>query len=125
MVVFSNRRLGPAMELLLSEDVSAAMLRSTAAAAQPLAQSRWEHELVVWLEDRARQSGLDLDVGDIAWSPEHFERQRAFVVDAIERAALGSEHVRALVRWCRLVVEHPRDSIVVGRRWQWLGTANI
>jgi len=126
MVVFSNHRLGPAMELLVSEDVGAALLREAAAAARPLAQSRWEHELVVWLEDRSRREGLDVDVSDIAWSPDNFDRQRAFVVDAIERAALGSEHARALARWCRLIADHPRESIVVGRRWQWIGTgANI
>src|SRR3954463_1469333 len=102
MVVFSNRRLGPAMELLVSPHVGADMLRATAEAARPLAQSRWEHELVVWLEDRSRNLTPDLgelDVGDIAWSPENFERQRSFLIGAIERAAVGSEHARALSRW--------------------------
>ena len=123
MLVFSNRRLGPAAELLVSPEVGAAMLRSTAEAARPLAQSRWEHELVVWLEDRSRRLGGDLDVGDIAWSPENFERQRSFLTEAIERAALGSDHARALGLWSRQIAGHPRDSIVVGRRWQW-NTAN-
>lgn len=119
VVVFSNRRLGPAAELLVSPEVGKAMLISTAAAARPLAQSRWEHELVVWLEDRSRRLGGDLDVGDLAWSPENFERQRSFLVQAIERAALGSSHSRALSRWAQQIAGHPRESIVVGRRWQW------
>ena len=46
MVVFSNRRLGPAAEIAVSPDVGSTMLRETAEAARPLAQSRWEHELV-------------------------------------------------------------------------------
>jgi len=110
--------------LLVSPEVGAALLRSTAAAARPLAQSRWEHELVVWLEDRSRRLGGDLDVSDIAWSPENFERQRSFLGAAIERAAHGSEHSRALGLWGRQIASHPRESIVVGRRWQWT-TANV
>jgi hypothetical protein len=123
MVVFSNRRLGPAAELMVSPEVGTAMLQSAAEAARPLAESRWEHELVVWLEDRSRSPWpeLELDVADIAWSPENFERQRAFLIGSIERAALASDHARALGRWCRLIADHPRESIVVGRRWQWIG----
>lgn len=129
MVVFSNHRLGPAMELMVSAEVGAAMLREAAEAARPLAQSRWEHELVVWLEDRSRASSsagsaADLDVGDIAWSPENFERQQAFLAGAIERASLASEHARALAWWGRQVAAHPRESIVVGRRWRW-AAANL
>lgn len=125
MVVFSNRRLGPAVELLVSPEVGAEILRETAAAARPLAQSRWEHELVVWLEDRSRRPGLDLDVGEVAWSPENFERQRAFVCGAIERAALTSPHAQTMARWAQQIATHPREAIVVGRRWQWLdATAN-
>ncbi len=100
-------------------EVGTAILASTAASARPLAQSRWEHELVVWLEDRSRRPGGNLDVGDLAWSPENFERQRSFLVEAIERAALGSVHARALGLWAQQVAGHPRESIVVGRRWQW------
>ena len=122
MVVFSNRRLGPAAELMVSPDVGVAMLRSAAEAARPLAQSRWEHELVVWLEDRSRAAGLELDVSDIAWSPDNFERQRSFLIGAIEVALIASPHARALICWRRLIADHPRESIVVGRRWQWIGT---
>ncbi len=126
MIVFSNRRLGPAAELLVSPEIGTAILRAASEAARPLAQSRWEHELVVWLDDRSRRLGGDLDVGDIAWSPENFERQRAFLRDAIERAALGSPNARALTLWARQITDHPRESIVVGKRWQWTGaTANV
>lgn len=119
MVVFSNQRLGPAAELLVSPEVATAMLASTAEAARPLAQGRWEHELVVWLEDRSRRMPLDLDVGDLAWSPENFERQRRFLTEAIERAALGSPHSRALALWARMIGLHLREHVLVGRRWQW------
>ncbi|MGE0397713.1 MAG: hypothetical protein AB7T06_13410 [Kofleriaceae bacterium] len=119
MVVYSNRRLGAASELLVSPEVASALLAETAAAARPLAQGRWELELVLWLEDRARRMAMDLDVEDIAWSPENFERQKRFVIDSIERAAVSSPHARALHLWCRLFEAHAREHVVVGRRWQW------
>ncbi len=100
------------------------MLTVTAASARPLAQSRWEHELVVWLEDRSRRLGGELDVGDLAWSPENFERQRSFLIQAIERAAMASAHARALGLWAHQISSHPRESIVVGRRWQWTAQAS-
>jgi hypothetical protein len=123
MVVFSNRRLGPSAELLVSEEVAIAMLRTTAVTALPFAAARWEVELVRWLDARAEQLTKSLDVADIAWTPDHFEGQRRFLIDAIARAALTSEHVAALERWRRLVEAHPRDSVQVGRRWQWEATA--
>jgi hypothetical protein len=122
MVVFSNHRLGPSAELLVSDEVAAVLLRATAAAAQPLAEARWEVELVRWLEARATAI-RDLDVADIAWTPEHFERQRAFLLAAILRAATDSLHPAAFERWRRMVEAHPADSVQVGRRWQWQPTA--
>lgn len=130
MIVFSNRRLGPAAELLVSRVVAASMLRATAAAARPEAEARWEHELVRWLEDRAspreaaptppargRPTQSGLDVSEIAWTPENFDRQRHFLLRAIELAAETSEHSRALRRWAQLIEAHPKDSVQFGRRW--------
>jgi len=110
MVVFSNQRLGAAAELLVSPEVASDMLRSTAEAARPLAESRWEYELVLWLEDRSRTLGTGLDVNELAWTPDHFERQRRFLTDAIDRAALGSLHARALSLWSRLIEDHPAST---------------
>ena len=121
MVVFSNHTLGPAVEVLVSNEVATHKLRATAEAARPLAQGRWEHELVLWLEDRARTPGPTIDVGELAWSPDNFERQRRFVIDAIARAAVGSEHARALGLWCRQLESHAREHVIVGRRWRWTG----
>jgi hypothetical protein len=122
MLVFSNRRLGPSAELVVSREVGAELLREVAAAAEPLAQARWEHELVTWLERCAASSNTSLDVSDIAWTPEHFERQRGFLVDAIRRAAETSRNARSLVRWSGMIEAHPRESVQVGRRWQWPST---
>jgi hypothetical protein len=119
MVVFSNRRLGPSAELLVSREVAAELLREVAAAAEPSAQARWEHELVSWLSRRAGSSEPVLDVSDIAWTPDNFERQRGFLIDAIRRASETSAHGRVLARWTALVEAHPRESVQVGRRWQW------
>jgi hypothetical protein len=112
MVVFSAHRLGPSAELLVSREVAAELLREVAA------EARWEQELVTWLE-RCAASSDSVDVSDIAWTPEHFERQRGFLVDAVRRAARTSIHARALARWCGMLEGYPREFVQVGRRWQW------
>lgn len=130
MIVLSNRRLGPAAELLVSAAVAESMLRATAAAARPEAEARWEQELVRWLEDRAsppeaatpessrgRPADLVIDVSEIAWTPDNFDRQRRFLLRAIEQAAEISEHARALRLWAQMIEAHPRDSVQFGRRW--------
>ncbi|MBA2544925.1 MAG: hypothetical protein H0V17_35105 [Deltaproteobacteria bacterium] len=140
MIVFSNHRLGPASELLVSAAVAESMLRDTAEAASLSAEDRWERELVRWLEDRAsmvaasvrltdvaearrvRPANTAIDVGEVAWSPEHFERQRRFLIDGIEIAGTHSLHVRALGRWAAMIQAHPRGSVQVGRRWSVLVT---
>jgi hypothetical protein len=124
MVVFSNHRLGPSAELVVSNDVAAAMLQATADAIRSRAEARWEHELLRWLDERALAVGrtpatASLDVGDIAWTRDHFDAQRWFLVDAVVRAALRSEHAPALERWRQLIEAHPRDSVQFGRRWNW------
>jgi hypothetical protein len=139
MVVFSNHRLGPSAELLVSDDVAVAVLKATANAARPFSEARWELELVLWLDRRAIQiedagrsdgasrtssrGGMVLDVADIAWTPEHFEAQRRFLIEAILRAAEMADHALAFDRWRRMIEGHPADSVVVGRRWQWQPTA--
>lgn len=125
MIVFSNRRLGPASELLVSPGVAETMLRETAIAASSTATGWWERELVRWLRDRAGTTASivgasapnPIDVGEVAWSPENFEIQRQFLLAAIQEAARTSEHARALIRWAAMIEAHPRDSVQVGRRW--------
>lgn len=119
MVVFSNHRLGPSAELFVSDEVAAAMLRMTAAAARPFAEARWEVELVLWLDSRAELGAQVLDVSDIAWTPDHFLAQQKFVVAAIQHAAGSGEHSLAFDHWRRLVASHPAEAVRVGRRWQW------
>jgi hypothetical protein len=122
MVVFSNQQLGPAAELWVSPALAREIVREVIDAARAAAQNLWEHELVRWLGHRAA-AGAGIDVGEIAWSPEHFEAQRRFVTDAIERAAERSPHALVLVRWRALVDAHPRAFVQFGRRWNWRGTA--
>jgi len=141
MVVFSNHRIGPSVELLVSDDVAMAVLKATATAARPFAEARWELELVLWLDRRGDQiadaterpsdtatkassrGGMVIDVADIAWTPDHFEAQRRFLIDAILRAAASADHALAFDRWRRMIEAHPADSVQVGRRWQWQPTA--
>jgi hypothetical protein len=118
MVVFSNRRLGPSAELIVSDDVALGMLRATADAARVTAASRWEHELIAWLGHHVPGTIDTIDVDDVAWTPDHFEVQRAFLTDAIARAAIGFAHERALRVWARMVEAHSGNAVRVGRRWQ-------
>jgi hypothetical protein len=119
MVVFSNQALGPSVDLLVSADVASAVLAEVAAAAHPLAEARWEHELVTWLVTHAGGKLDGLDVGDIAWTPQYFDCQRAFLIAAIDRAMVSSDHARALGRWRQMIEAHPRHAVSVRRRWQW------
>ncbi len=119
MVVLSNHRVGPSSELMVSVEVASEMLAAIATAARPLAASRWEAELVRWLEQRASRVGAAFDVGEIAWTPEHFELQREFLIRAAIVAAHSSEHASALRRWTKLVEALPREAVQVGRRWDW------
>ncbi len=119
MVVFSNRHLGPSTELVMSAELAAAMLGAVRDAAAGAAHARWEHELVAWLERRAARPEGTLDVGDLAWTPDHFEPQRVFMIDAIARAALAAhEHAAALRRWREMIAAHPKAQVRAGRRWQ-------
>lgn len=122
MVVFSNRQLGPAAELWVSSALAREIVREVAEAARATARDRWEHELVRWLAQRA-SAGAGIDVGEIAWSPEHFDAQRRFVTEAIERAAARSRHGLVLARWRAIIDAHPRAFVQFGRRWNWHITA--
>ncbi len=128
MLVFSNQRLGPAAELMVSREIAANVLTSIADAARPIASAHWERELVRWLDDQAVRVSttnaveLAVDVGDIAFTPQHFDRQRRFLIDAITRAGERCEHSRALVAWAAMIEAHPRESIQFGRRWVWHST---
>lgn len=128
MIVFSNQRLGPSAELVVSNEVATAMLQATADAIRTRAEARWEHELLRWLDERALAAGRvtsteSLDVSEIAWTRDHFDAQRWFLVEAIARATLRSEHAPALERWRQMIEAHPRDSVQFGRRWNWQPSA--
>ena len=118
MVVFSNHCLGPSAELFVSDETAALMLQATAAAARHFAEARWEVELVLWLDARAELGPQVLDVSEIAWTPDHFDVQRNFLVAAIRRASVA-DHALAFERWRSLVEAHPRESLLAGRRWEW------
>jgi len=122
MVVFSDRRAGLAAELWVSAAIAREMLRATAAAARRMASDRWERELARWLAERS-EVAAGIDASEIAWSPEHFEHQRQFVVDAIEHATTRSPHAPMLMRWRAILEAHPRAFVQFGRRWIWLATA--
>lgn len=126
MLVLSNQRLGPAAELVVSRQIGCALLAGVADAARPIASAHWEHELVRWLDEQAlwiastTSPEIRIDVADIAFTPNHFDRQREFLLDAIRRAR--SDHSRTLARWADLIEAHPSDSVQFGRRFLWHST---
>jgi hypothetical protein len=127
MLVFSNQRLGPAAELMVSRDVAIRLLRRVADAARAFASAHWERELVRWLDEQAvraavTQLALTIDVGEIAFTPQHFDRQRRFLLEAIEEARTETPYSRVLTDWADLIKAHPRDSVQFGRRWLWHST---
>jgi hypothetical protein len=125
MLVLSNQRIGPTAELMVSRDVGASLVRHVAEVARVAASSHWERELVRWLDERARwitsstARPIVLDVGDIAFTPQHFDRQRRFLLDAIDGARTEARYARALTDWADLIKAHPRDSVQLSRRWIW------
>jgi hypothetical protein len=128
MLVFSNRRLGPAAELSVSHAVAGTLLAQVANTAREEAVDHWELELVRWLDEQSLHFSSTttghhtLDVGDIAFTPQHFDRQRRFLIDAITRARSTSPYSRLLAGWADLIEAHPRDSVQFGRRWVWHST---
>jgi hypothetical protein len=128
MLVFSNQRLGPVAELMVSRDVAVSLLRLVAEAARVAATAYWESELVRWLDEQALRASvtplaITIDVSEIAFTPQHFDRQRRFLLDAIEEARAETPYSRVLVDWADLIKAHPRDSVQFGRRWLWHSTA--
>ena len=127
MLVLSNQRLGPAAEVLVSRQIGCALFVGVADAARPIASAYWERELVRWLQEQATRiesstsPEIRIDVGDIAFTPNHFAYQRQFLLDAIRRTRC--DHVRALARWADLIEAHPSDSVQFGRRFLWHSTA--
>jgi hypothetical protein len=124
MLVFSNERLGASAELVVSNEVAAVMLQQVADAIRTRAEGRWERELLRWLDDRALAAGrttgtLAIDVSEIAWTRDHFDAQRWFLIDAVARATMQSDHAAALDRWRRMIEAHPKGSVQFGRRWTW------
>lgn len=125
MLVLSNQRIGPTAERMVARDIGASLVRSVAQVARASASSHWERELVRWLDERAQwivsstSRAIVLDVSDIAFTPQHFDRQRRFLLDAIDGACADVRYVRVLTDWADLIKAHPRDSVQLSRRWIW------
>jgi hypothetical protein len=126
--VLSNLRRDDSCVVALSRAAMDRLLAAVVDAGHTRADARWERELVVWLDRRreALRSGerTGLDLSEIAWTPERFPEQQAFllaVLDGLDDD--GSELAAAASELRRLVAEYPREIVVVGRRWAWDGRA--
>ena len=96
--------------------------------AREIAADRWEHELAAWLADRrwAIAGGVraGFDLGEVAWTPEHFSDQQRFMVSVCDQASQRADEPELaadLARLRELAAHHGREHVVVGRRWRWLG----
>ena len=129
MITFSNVRVDDTASFTASERDACALLEALAVAARERARDRWQLELVAWLVDRrgaiATAARAGVDIGEIAWTPEHFEDQQRFVVAAadlaLDLALLDGPVADALARLRDLAAAHRRELVSVGRRWQWVG----
>jgi len=129
--VISNLRLGESRFVALSRAAIDRLLAALVAAGLDRADARWERELVVWLGHRrdalrvGERAGLDLS--EIAWTPERFPEQQAFLlalIDGLIEAEPSDPELDHGLREVRhLVEDYPREIVVVGRRWAWNGRA--
>ena len=128
MITFSNLRAADSLTFTTSERGALAVLGALVETAREAAADRWEHELAAWLADRrwaiAGGARAGLDLGEVAWTPDHFAAQQRFVVAICEQAsarATAPELAADLARLRELAAHHAREHVVVGRRWRWLG----
>jgi hypothetical protein len=138
--LISNLRLGGERSVALSGATIDRLFAALVASGEGRAAARWERELVAWLGARrgALRSGQrpGLDLSEIAWTPERFPEQQAFLLALIAAAAAVVDRPEdsdpkgerrdlrhALDDLARLVADYPRDTVVVGRRWAWDGGA--
>lgn len=120
--VFSNHRMGH--EIAVPRHVAAQTVAAMALAAAGEAGDRWQRELAAWLAAQARilsAGGPGFDIGDFAWTPDHFAEQQRFALDVVALAAAGEAgDLRiALDRLAALIAGHDRTWVLVGRRWVW------
>src|SRR5688500_6680122 len=120
--LFTNVRLG--RELAVPRTTAARAIAALGSAAAGAARDRWQRELAAWLAGTARAvlaGAAGFDVGELAWTPDHFAEQQRFVIDMVADAAvLAPPEVRlALERFLILIARHERAWVLVGRRWDW------
>jgi hypothetical protein len=131
--LISNLRLGDARSVVLSGAMIDRLFACLVATGESRASARWERELVAWLAARrgALRTGQrpGLELSEIAWTPERFPEQQAFLLAIITGAAAALDRDddrglgHALDDLAALVADYPRDTVVVGRRWAWDGGA--
>jgi hypothetical protein len=132
VITFSNLRAAESLTFTTSERGAVVMLGALIDTARGAAADRWEQELAAWLDDRrwAIAGGVraGLDLGELAFTPEHFPAQQRFVVAICEQAsARAADPTLAadLLRLRELAAHHAREHVSVGRRWRWVGERPI
>jgi hypothetical protein len=115
----------------LTDGATTVLLSTLVLAGSDLAQNEWERSLVAWLAEHdqtmlgAGMAGFDLD--EVAFTPEEFEAQRAFLLRCIDAArgrhrfaALGYDppFVRKDLAALRALLERYEPAFVnAGRSW--------
>jgi hypothetical protein len=128
LITFSNIGADGAPSFTLPARTAIRMLDTMIEAGHTVATSRWELELVAWIADRrwALNAGLrgELDLVEVAWTPEHFADQQSFLIDLCDATAARAEQDAAVhggvMHLRALVAAHRRARVPFGRRWRWL-----
>jgi hypothetical protein len=126
VIIFSNLRAAEASSYAVPLRTAVAALDALVDAGRDVAAARWERELIAWLGDRraaiTRGTRAALDLGEVAWTPDHFGDQQRFFLTLCERGGAGAppEVAVALGRLRELAGHHSRDHVAVGRRWRWV-----
>ncbi len=120
MVTFSDDRVGDSF--VVPPRVAVALLDALVRAGASLAAARWEHDLIAWLGDRRRGLAIGaragLDLGEVAWTPEHFAEQQRFVIALCEAVdPLSAEVATAAATLRELASRRNREHVLVARRF--------
>jgi hypothetical protein len=117
VVIFSDQRAGDD-GFVVDGDAAVVLLDAMVQAGAALAAARWEHDLIAWLAERRRGiasgAAAGIDLGEVAWTPEHFTDQQRFVIALCEQVAARCHEA---IRLRGLVARRGREHVGPARRF--------
>lgn len=131
--LITNRNAPNSPTVQVSNGGMAVLISVLLLSGSDLATTAWEQTLMTWLAEHDQGVfGLGMvgfDIDEIAWQPQQFLHQRAFVLRMIDRAivrhrweVLGYDppFVHEYLQVLRQQVEqYPADGRALAKQWQW------